>query len=438
MIVKAKQIATFDGKNRIIRDGGILVEDGVISEVGSFEEIRRRNPSEEIEDLGFLVMPGLICAHCHAYGAFARGMPLKGAPPTNFVEILERIWWNLDKKLTSEDTYYSGLVTAIESLKHGTTSIFDHHASPYAITGSLDKLKEAYLKVGIRANIAYEVSDRDGPEKADEGIDENVRFIRANRGNDFVSGSFGLHASLTLSDETLEKCVEKAKDLDVGFHIHVAEDIADVKDSLRKSGFRVVERLWNHSVLGDKSIAAHCVNISSREIRILKETGAWVVHNPESNMNNAVGVAPVNNMMDAGVKVCLGTDGFTMDMFRESKVAFTLHKLYTADPRTMPAERVVEMFRWNSMLFKSYFPRPAGVIEKGAYADLIGLDYNPYTPMSSGNFPWHFIFGIDASNVKVVMVGGRIVAKNGRVLTVDEDEIYQKAFKLAEKLWQRL
>jgi len=440
LIVSGKWVVTFDDGVGLMKDGAVLIEGSVIREVGKKDRILSENPREEVlEYPRSILMPGLICAHCHAYGAFARGMPLKTEPPTRFKEILERIWWNLDKKLTLEDVYHSGLVTAIEAIRHGTTFMMDHHASPYSIKGSLEMLEKAYREVGVRANIAYEVSDRDGLEKAREGIQENVDFIKKHEGDEFITGSFGLHAQLTLSDETLEACVEAAKGLGTGFHIHTAEGVEDVFDSLSKSGKRVVERLWDHGILGPKTIAAHCVHVNEREMRILKDTGTNVVHNPESNMNNAVGVAPVVRMLDLGIKPALGTDGFTMDMFREAKVAFVLHKLHTSDPRVMGAEKVLEMlFNNNREMLENYYPRPLGKLVRGAYADLVVIDYVPYTPMSEENFPWHFVFGMDSSQVRTVIVDGKVVMKDRELLTVNEDEIFEKARELANALWERL
>ncbi|MDK2464642.1 MAG: putative aminohydrolase SsnA [Candidatus Korarchaeota archaeon] len=440
MILSGKWVVTFQRGVGLVEDGAVLVEGNVIKDVGPKERIVKENPGEDIIEFPkSVIMPGLICAHCHAYGAFARGMPLKVEPPTRFVEILERIWWHLDKRLTLDDVYYSGLVTAIEAVRHGTTTMFDHHASPFAITGSLERLAEAFRKVGVRANIAYEVSDRDGLDRAEEGTRENVEFIKRHQGDEFITGSFGLHAQLTLSDETLEKVVEAAKGLDTGFHIHVAEGVEDVFDSLKKSGRRVVERLWGAGILGEKTIAAHCVHTNERELRILKDTGTNVVHNPESNMNNAVGVAPVVRMMELGIRPALGTDGFTMDMFREAKVAYTLHKLHMADPRVMGADKVLEMlYHNNSELAAKYFTKPLGKIVPGAFADLMVLSYRPYTPVHEGNFPWHFIFGMDASHVTDVVVDGKFVVRNGELLTVDEEQIFEEAKELAQALWDRL
>jgi len=437
LIISGRYVVLPDG---LLKDGTVLVIDGTIEEVGKSDEIVRKNPSEErISFPRSVIMPGLICSHSHAYGAFARGMPLKAEPPKTFGEILERIWWRLDKKLREEDIKYSGLVTAIDAIKHGTTSTMDHHASPYSIRGSLDVLSSAFKEVGLRSNLAYEVSDRDGLDKAEEGIKENVDFIKKHKNDDMITGSFGLHASLTLSDETLQKAVEASKELDVGFHIHVAEGVEDVSDSIRKSGKRVVERLWSHGILGKKTIAVHAVHVSPLEVKILRETGTWVVHCPESNMNNAVGVSPIPFMMDMGVKVALGTDGMTMDMFRESKFMYLLHKLNAADPRVMPPSRIVDtVIRANSELISIYAKRRVGMIQKGACADIIAVRYMPHTPMNWDNFPAHFVFGMDSSQVEMVMVNGRIVFERGSLLTVNEEEIMIRAEKLAMDLWERI
>lgn len=437
MIVSGRYVLLPDG---LLEDGAVLISDGIIEEVGKRDEIIRRNPSEERISLPkSMIMPGLICSHSHAYGAFARGMPLKAEAPKTFGEILERIWWRLDKNLREEDIRYSGLVTAIDAVKHGTTSTMDHHASPYSIRGSLDVLSSAFREVGLRSNLAYEVSDRDGPDRAEEGIKENVDFIKRHKNDGMVTGSFGLHASLTLSDETLRKVAEASKELDVGFHIHVAEGTEDVFDSIRKSGKRVVERLWSHGILGEKTIAVHAVHVSPLEVKILRETGTWVVHCPESNMNNAVGVSPIPLMMEMGVKVALGTDGMTMDMFRESKFMYLLHKLSTADPRVMPPNKIVDtVIRANSELMSIYTKRKVGVIQKGACADVIAVKYRPHTPMDWDNFPAHFVFGIDSSQVEMVIVNGRIVLERGSLLTVDEEKVVERAEKLAMDLWERI
>jgi putative selenium metabolism protein SsnA len=294
MLITDGTIIPFGQANAVITEGAILIEGDRIADLGPTVELVARYPDEErLDAQGKLVMPGLICAHTHFYGAFARGMAIPGKAPENFPEILESLWWRLDKALWSDDVRYSALVCLIDAIRHGTTTLIDHHASPNVIAGSLDFIAEATLQAGVRACLCYEVTDRDGLDKAKAGITENTRFIAKaqQRGDPLLAGTFGLHASLTLSDETVEECMGVAKVLDTGFHIHVAEDKADVKDSLKKSGLRVVERLNKLGILGPQTIAAHCVHVDFYEIDILRETGTRVVHNPRSNMNNATNSA---------------------------------------------------------------------------------------------------------------------------------------------------
>jgi len=439
MLITNGTLVTFEEENELIPDGALLTEGDRIAAVGRTTELMGRYPNEEILDAqGKLVMPGIICAHTHFYGAFARGMALKTAPPSNFPQILEYLWWRLDKALNLDDIRYSALVCLVDAIQNGTTTLIDHHASPRAVAGSLDVIGEAVTEAGLRACLCYEVSDRDGEEMALEGITENERWIRRASG-DLLAGTFGLHASLTLSDETLKRAVELANGLNVGFHIHVAEDKADVADSLKKSGLRVVERLEKAGVLGTKTIAAHAVHIDAFETDILRETGTKVVHNPRSNMNNAVGVADVPRMLRRGIDVGLGNDGFSNNMFSEMKTAFLLHKLAQGDPRVMGADQVLKMsVRNNARIANLFFPKPLGELSVGAYADIILLDYIPTTPLHAGNFPWHLIFGMDGGQVSTTMVGGKILMKDRRLLTLDEEAICARSRELAQKLWARM
>lgn len=442
MLVVHGTVVTFGEENRLIPDGAVLIRDDYILDVGPSAELLERYPDEEKLDAdGKLVMPGLICAHTHFYGAFARGMAIPGEPPRNFPQILERLWWRLDKTLDYDDIRYSALVCLVDAIKHGTTTLIDHHASQNAIDGSLDVIAEAVEEAGLRACLCYEVTDRDGKDRARAGIRENERFIKRcrERGGP-VRATFGLHASLTLSDETLEECVAVARSLDVGFHIHVAEDMADVNDSLSRYGMRVVERLHARGILGPKTIAAHCVHVSSGEMDILKETGTRVVHNPRSNLNNAVGTADVPEMLRRGIEVGLGNDGFSNNMFVEMHVAYLVHKLAQKDPRVMGADQVLTMaFTHNAATARLFWPeRPLGALTPGAYADLIVVDYRPTTPLTEGNFPWHAIFGIDGTGVDTTIAAGKVLMREGKLLTLDEEEITARSRELAKKMWQRL
>jgi len=446
MLIVNGTIITFDKENQIISDGAILIAGEHIADLGSTAELTAKYPDEEILDAqGKLAMPGLICAHTHFYGAFARGMAIPGAAPQNFPEILEKLWWRLDKALFWQDIRYSALVCLIDAIRHGATTLIDHHASPSAIEGSLDIIAQAVEEAGVRACLCYEVTDRDGEEKAREGIGENERFIKRTKGElggtqgNLLGATFGLHASLTLSDETLEEAVAVANELGAGFHIHVAEDMADQRDSLKKSGLRVVERLNEFGVLGRQTIAAHCVHVDAYEMDILRDTGTRVVHNPRSNMNNAVGVADVPGMLKIGIDVGLGNDGFSNNMFTEMHVAYLLHKLNKGDPRVMGGDQVMRMaFQNNAQIASLFFTEPLGQLSVGAMADVILVDYKPTTPLTEGNCPWHVIFGVDGTGVDTTIVGGRVLMRDRELLTLDEEEICAKSRELAEKVWQRV
>jgi putative selenium metabolism protein SsnA len=442
MLISNGRIVTFGAANEIIENGAVRVEEGVISAVGDTESLRAAYPDDEVVDArGQLVMPGNICAHTHFYGAFARGMAIPGDPPRDFPEILGKLWWKLDRALLEEDVKYSALVCLVDAIKHGTTTLIDHHASPSAIAGSLDQIAEAVTEAGLRASLCYEVTDRNGPEEAQAGIEENVRFLRAAQEDTdpLLAASFGLHASLTLSDETLAHCVSAAQGLDTGFHIHAAEGISDEEDSLRKSGKRVVERLHDAGILGPKSILVHCVHVDAWEMELLRDTGTWVTHQPRSNMNNAVGVAPVETMLRGGVKVGLGNDGFSNNMWAEWKAAYLVHKLWHGDPRRMGGYDVMQMAVGNNAsLARVFWPnRPTGEISPGAHADLMLVDYHPFTELTAGNLPWHILFGFEADAVTATMCAGRWLMRERRLLTLDEADIAARARELSAKVWER-
>src|SRR5216683_489321 len=446
-------VVTLGLQNRLIEQGAVLVQGSRIAAIDTDTALRQQHPGAEYVDAnGGIIMPGFLCTHTHFYGAFARGMAIPGEPSRNFPEILERLWWRLDKLLTLEDTRASANVYIADAIRCGVTCVVDHHASPNAIEGSLDVIADAVEEAGIRACLAYEVSDRDGLEAIVGGIRENERFIRSLRAErrqqaeaGMISASYGLHASFTLSPATLERCAAGAAGLGVGFHIHVAEDVSDESDCMRRYQKRVVERLEADQILGPRSIAAHCVHVNSGEIGRLAETHTNSVHNPRSNMNNAVGRAPVEEMLGAGVNVGLGNDGFSMNMMQEMKAAYLLHKLALEDPRVMPGDLVLKLaFQHNAHImdavfspFSPDFPR-VGELSVGSAADLVLLDYLPPTPLTVGNFPWHLIFGMDAHHVNSAMVAGRWLMRNRQLLTVDEARIHARTRELSQALWNRL
>lgn len=427
-------------QGQVIPGGGVLIEDGTITRVGETAELQITAPRARFIDCrGKLIMPGFTCAHTHTYSTFARGMVLKDDPPANFPQVLERLWWRLDQALTPDDIYYSALVTFIGCIKNGTTTLLDHHSSPGAITGSLEQIARAARLSGIRVNLCYEVTDRDGEEKTAAGLEENIAFInQCLRDNStMLTASLGMHASFTIGTRTIEKCARIAHDLGTGVHIHVAESREDVADCREKYGVGIVERLNNYDLLGSKTLAAHCVHIDEHEMEILAHTGTNVAHNPQSNMNNAVGCAQVKKMLDSGVLLGMGTDGMATDMIEGMKTAHILHKFCQNDPRVGWTEVPQMQFVNNTRIMANFFPLNLGELAPGAAADLIVIDYDPPTPLNAENYYGHLIFGIAGSTVETTIVNGKILMQDRNLAALNEIEIYSKTREQAAKLWER-
>jgi putative selenium metabolism protein SsnA len=425
MIITNARILTFDAANRVLDSGSVEIRpDGSIGNVSS----GRARGKNIVDARGKLLMPALINCHTHLYSTLARGISLPGRAPKNFLEILRKLWWRLDRALNEEDVYYSALVGLIDAAKCGVGTLVDHHSSPNACAGSLDRIDQAFREVGLRGVLCYETSDRNGPMQALEGIRENIRFIDHARGDGLVAATFGLHASFTLTDETLRRAVEVNQSLRAGFHIHVAEDGCDAG---------AVSRLRELGVLDEQCLAAHCVHVSSADISTLARRRVNVVHNPQSNCNNAVGAARLLELFRRGVLVGLGSDGYSPRMFEEFKTAFHIQKLQAGDPRVAYAEAYAAAFLNNRTIVRKLWGMEIGRIEKGAAADLILVDYYPPTPLHAGNLFGHILFGIANAPVDSLMVNGRYVLRDSRCVTVDERRIAEKAATRARALWER-
>ncbi len=433
------RIITLNEDLPFLDNGAIAIENGKIVEIGSsFEMLSKYKDAELIDASQNLIIPGFINTHMHLYSTFARGFGFDGASPSNFKEILEQIWWRMDKLLdTEEEVYYSALMFAVEGLKSGTTTLIDHHASYGLIDGSLDIIEKALTDASVRGVLAFETSDRCGKELSQQSIRENERYIKKEKNKDFFNALFGLHASFTLSNETLEEVSSIGNSLNTGFHIHVEEGEADVDETLKMSNKRPVERLNEFGILKDSTIAVHCVYVNEKEIGILKDTNTIVVHNPESNMNNAVGMTPILPMYKKGVMLGLGTDGYTSSMVESVKIAHILPKLYYRDPRVGGDIAEKMLLKNNKNIASRFFNAPVGIIEPGAYADLILLDYFPPTPINADNFYSHLIFGIREDAIRDVFVNGELVVSNHRLTKLDEKEISQKSIEVVKKFWEK-
>ena len=385
---------------------------------------------EEVDLSGRLILPGQVNAHTHLYSTFARGWPGPTPPPRKFLEILESVWWRLDRALDEESIHLSALVGGIEAALSGTTVLLDHHSSPSFIHGSLDLLRRALEEVGVRSVLCYEVTDRNGLADRDRGIEENLGFQKAHR-TGLTRGMMGAHASFTLSDESLERLSDAVRRSGTSLHLHAAEDRADVEDCRKRHFLSIPERLIRHDLIISRTILAHGVHLSPADIENVHAHGGWIVHNPRSNMNNSVGHAP-----SAALKRgALGTDGLGHDLFAEAHAAY-LKMRDTGHRRA--AEPVVRLLAGGHRLAAALFGLPFGKLDVGGPADLVVLDYPTPTPIETASLAGHLLFGMDRSHVESVLVAGRWIVRDGVVTGVDVEAAYARARQAARALWQRI
>lgn len=440
LLVGNGKVVTRGNNHRIIENGCVAIDGGLIAAVGAASDLKGKYPDAEwIDAKGGLIMPGLINAHNHIYSAMSRGIAIKGYDPHGFLEILDGMWWTIDRNLLLEDTRYSALATYVDCIKNGVTTVFDHHASYGEIPGSLFAIADAAEQLGVRTCLCYEVSDRDGQEKMKQSVKENADFIRACQKDtsDMKKAMMGMHASFTLSDETLALCRENTP-AGIGFHIHVAEGMDDVYDSLKKYHKRLINRLFDNDILGEKTICGHCIHVNGLEMDILKQTNTMVVHNPESNMGNAVGCPPTMEMVHRGIVTGLGTDGYTNDMYESMKVANVLHKHNLCDPNAAWSEVPQMLFYGNPAIGARYFQHKLGVLEEGAAADVIVSDYDPLTPLTADNINGHTLFGLTGRSIVTTIINGKVRMKDRELVGIDEHEIMAKSREHAQAMWNRI
>ncbi|HAX52408.1 putative aminohydrolase SsnA [Muricomes intestini] len=440
LILGNGRVITRDVKNPYLENGAVAIDGATIKKVGSLDDVRAAYPRAEFMDVkGKLIMPAFINTHEHIYSAFARGLSIKGYSPDGFLEILDGQWWTIDRNLTLEDTYLSAMATYIDCIKNGVTTIFDHHASFGAIRDSLFHIEKAAKETGVRSCLCYEVSDRDGKEKAKDSVIENAEFIKhALKDNTgMIAGMMGMHAQFTISDETMELAAANKPD-GVGYHIHVAEGIEDLHHCLKHYGKRIVDRLYDWDILGEKTLLGHCIYVNKHEMDLIKDTNTMVVHNPESNMGNACGCPPTMELVHKGILTGLGTDGYTHDMIESWKVANILHKHHLCDAGAAWAEVPQMLFEGNPQIANRYFEQKLGVLEEGAAADVIVMNYDPLTPFGADNCNGHILFGMNGRDVVTTVANGKILMKDRELQHIDEAKVMADCRQAAGALAKRI
>jgi putative selenium metabolism protein SsnA len=423
-----------DGIDLFISDGAILIQGDRITAVGGTRDIRAKLLESSAESVGDefidvhgrLIVPGLLNPHQHLYSFLATGLGPVG-PEDSFTQQLENLWWRLDKVHDEESVYYSALAGAVDSVKHGVTTIFDHHASMGWVLGSLATVAKAFETLGIKGVLCYETSDRMGRDQINTHIDENLSFWESHRGSETLQASFGLHANFTLSDESLKE-IARVKPDELPIHIHCGEDSSDL-DYCRELGYQgPVHRLEKFGLLDDRSVLAHAIHLSEQDYRILKEIHPIVVSNPESNAKNQVG------RMDRGriSEYVLGTDGMSGDILKTLRSHYLL-----GEGRKESLEKLREaVFSTKAKVQQKYFP-DAGTFGTGAKADIAVLDYTPLTPITLENLMGHLIFGAKGGKVFMTVSDGVIIYRDGVMTSIDEESLVRKAQKTAERLHRR-
>lgn len=412
-------------------DNGYVIFDKTIEQVGPMRDFELTDTLEIVDMADHLILPGLILGHTHVYSTFARGWA-NSFEYENFMDILNGQWWRLDRYLQKDSIYYSGIISAVDHVKNGITTMIDHHASGGMIIGSLNTLKEAITDtVGLRGMYAFETSDRFDVKKA---IQENVDFM-----NDKSSkhiGLFGLHASLSLSDQTLEKVKTVLNKRPI--HIHVAESELDQTDCEKKYGMRVIERLDQFGLIHENALLVHALFIDENEAKIIKKRGAVVVLNPSSNMNNGVGIPNFPLLKKYDIPTIVGNDGLGPALSTEWMNLFYTTHLKKHHPMAFDLDdlnRVIQAsYRYASTLFNVKLGR----IQPGYEADLLALPYHPPTPINQDNALGHLMFGcFQAFKPSSVYIQGQAIVKNYHV---DESimETYRTAKTIAQKHWDRI
>jgi len=441
LLIKNGVLVTMDPLKRILEDHSIAIEDSKIVEIEKTSTLEKKHSGTKVIDAqGAIVMPGIVCSHSHLYGMLLRGASLDIEPPSDFTQILQRVWWPVDEAMNFEDAYASALVASVEFAKSGVTTFADTYSGPNSISGSLDHIARAVEEVGIRGFVAFEATERHSVEEGEEGVKENIRFAEKtkSKSNARAKPLLSIHASFTVSDQLIRRVKKLSDKLHIPITIHASEGLGDVHHNLENYGKRTVERLRDVGLLGRNTVLAHCVNINGNEIGIIKTTDTGIAHNPMSNMLNAVGVAPLLDLLQRKIRVGLGNDGYIFDMFENMRAAFLLHRVHHKNPNAVDPYTVLEMATINGAGLYG-MEKEIGSIETGKRADVIIIKPSILpTPLNASTVVGHLINTVDGDDVETVLVDGHLIVENKKLTTYDEKKAQEISQTAAGKLWNRL
>ncbi|MGQ4832597.1 MAG: amidohydrolase family protein [Candidatus Asgardarchaeia archaeon] len=440
LLLKGKYILTMSERYGVIKDGAVVINNNKIADVGKYEDMKKKyHDSEEFDASDKIIMPGLISSHNHMYGILSHGMPIPNAPST-FIGFLEEFWWPYVENLLDKDTIYQAAkVAAIEMIKTGTTLHADILEAPFAIPGALDIEKKATEEVGIRSILSFEATERVSPENGELGIKENLEFVKKHLDNkeSLTRGMFCIHTTFTCSPEFLKKVRELANQYKAGIHLHLEEGDYETIHALVKYRKLPVELYEEIGFLGPDVLTSQVVQTKLEEIKILKKYDVKISHMPISNCEVGGGIAPVPQMLEEGLTVGLGTDGYIVDMFHVMRFAFLIHKANLKNAAVMPADVVIKMattdnakvLRMNDLV---------GSIEPGKLADIITVSPMFPTPVNEENLINQLVVFGEGRFVNDVFVNGKLIMKNREILTVDEEEEKKKLKEVANQFWDMI
>jgi putative selenium metabolism protein SsnA len=420
---------------RIRKGLDVRIEGTEIREIGKNLKIAGE---QVIDASGKILMPGLVCSHHHYYSALSRGIMAEIGPTPDFISTLRELWWKLDRALELEDVRISSEIASLEAIKAGCTTVIDHHASPSCIEGSLDAVREGYRNAGLRGASCYEVSERNGTEGEEAGIEENRRMAEL-LDEEKAQGSWdglyetmiGGHAPFTISNHALERLGDLVEGSGRGFHVHVAEDRYDVSYSHGVHGKDILVRLDEHGLMNENTIIAHGLYLGSEDIRIMNDRDSFLVSNTRSNMNNSVGY---NVHLPELKNWALGTDGIGADMLEELKFAYFKHR--DAGGSWFPPAFMEALWKGN-IIAERIFGKSFGKIEEGYQADLVILDYPAPTLLAEENLAGHLAFGMNSQAVETVLIAGKPVYEQ-RKFKESKSALYKEAEAKASEIWKRM
>jgi len=436
LLVKNAFVVTMDSQRRILDRGYIAIRDGKIENVQQGKPTGF-NSGRVIDAAGKIAIPGLICAHNHMYGVLSHGMPVRN-PPTTFRGFLKDFWWpQVEDRLGQREISAATEFACAQMAKSGTTTFADILEAPNSMPGALNTEASIVQKSGLRAILSFEASERAGAKRAEESLGENLRFIQKwNRKKGLLRGMMCTHTLFTCSTEFLQKAKELAAEHHVGIHIHLEEARDEIDYAMRAYDKLPVEVYEEIGFLAPDLLASQCVQTRPEEIKLLKKYDVKLAHMPLSNCEVGGGVAPLNEFLDSGLTVGLGTDGYVTDMFEVMRAAFLIHKGHRQDATLIPAHVAFELATISGAKALG-MGDDIGSLEEGKQADMLLLDRTFPTPVTTENvFAQLVTFG-SGNLVDAVIVSGRTIVANHKVRTLNEQDAREKCSRVAARFWEK-